>query len=90
MGTVRQGPPTSIGFDAPDEGADQRPLVEINLTETDRQENSGSAVGVYCSMCCDCHFPAPIDAVGFLERKQRTIRNGKRRDEAKVQRKKGY
>jgi hypothetical protein len=39
-------------------------------------------------MCCDCHVPAPTDAVGFLERKQRMIRNGKRRDQAKVQRQK--
>jgi hypothetical protein len=36
--TVRRGPPTSVGFDAPDQGADQRlklavgpNLVEINL-----------------------------------------------------------
>jgi hypothetical protein len=40
IGIVRRGPPTSVGFGAPDQGADQRPklavgpnLVEINLTD---------------------------------------------------------
>ena len=58
-----------------------RVTVETNVRTT-----AAHCRSVLYALRCDCQFPAPTDAVGFLERKQRMIRNGKRRDEAKVRR----
>jgi hypothetical protein len=64
---MRWGPPTSVGFDAPDQGADQRPklavgpnLVEINLTTIAWLLPTMALLGL--AMVCfwvlgDCYMP---------------------------------